>query len=112
MNVPTLNRLLLLEASQRVPDGAGGFTLTWQELGSLWACISARGGRETERQGSGVSQVRYTITVRGAPFGNPERPRPDQRFREGARIYHIKAVAEADRQGRYLICFATEERAI
>ena len=30
------------------------------------------------------------------------------RFREGARIYPIIAVAEADPEGRYLVCYAEE----
>jgi head-tail adaptor len=41
--------------------------------------------------------------------GSDRRPRPDQRFREGARLFRILAVAEADAQGLYLTCFAREE---
>ncbi len=47
--------------------------------------------------------------MRAAPIGAPSRPRPDQRFREGARIFRIHSVTERDDQGRYLTCFATEE---
>jgi head-tail adaptor len=46
--------------------------------------------------------------VRGAPVGAPSRPVAGQRFREGARIYPILAVAEADPEGRYLVCHAEE----
>jgi head-tail adaptor len=31
------------------------------------------------------------------------------RFRDGARLYRIGAVSEADATGRYLVCFASEE---
>ena len=37
-----------------------------------------------------------------------QRPIAGQRFREGARIYPIIAVAEADPEGRYLVCYAEE----
>ena len=53
--------------------------------------------------------VTYRITVRAAPFGAPRRPKPEQRLREGARVFRIAAVAEDDADGRYLTCFAQEE---
>ena len=48
MSVPMLNRQLLLEDPVRIPDGAGGFAITWQPLGTLWAEVSARPGRDTQ----------------------------------------------------------------
>ena len=35
--IPRLNRRLTLEEAQRLPDGAGGQTLSWVALGTLWA---------------------------------------------------------------------------
>lgn len=112
MKAPHLNRLLVLEAPTRAGDGAGGYVEGWAELGSLWAQVTARTGRETALSGAPVSRVSYRIVVRGAPEGSPERPRPQQRFREGARIFAIQAVAEYDAQGRYLTCFADEEEVV
>ena len=107
-----LNRQLVLEAQQRLDDGAGGYSTDWQPLGTLWASVTARTGRETATAGAPISAVSYRIVVRGAPFGSPQRPKPEQRFREGARLFIIQAVAEDDPDGRYLTCFATEEIAI
>lgn len=112
MTGPRLNRRLVLEAQQRLSDGAGGFTTSWQPLGTVWAAITARTGRETATAGAPISAVSYRIVVRGAPFGSPQRPKPEQRFREGERVFVIQAVAEEDADGRYLTCFATEETAI
>jgi len=112
MSVPTLNRRLVLEAPQRVSDEAGGYTLIWQVLGSVWAQVGLRTGRETERLETPLSVSNYRITVRAVSLDAPERPRPEHRFRDGDRIYLIKAVAEADAFGRYLTCFATEERTL
>jgi head-tail adaptor len=53
--------------------------------------------------------VTCRITVRGAPVGAEQRPRPDQRFRDGSRLFRILAVTERDAAGRYLLCFAREE---
>ncbi|MBM9595210.1 head-tail adaptor protein [Roseitranquillus sediminis] len=105
-----LNRKLVLEEPQKVSDGAGGFTEIWMSLGVLWADV--RAGTGSERAAAGVltvSTVPYRITVRGAPHGAPSRPKPDQRFREGSRIFRILAVTERDPKGTYLECFAREE---
>lgn len=109
MSMPRLNRRLTLENPERVSDGAGGFVETWVSLGVLWADVSARTGRETLASNAPVSMVPYTIVVRGALVGDPQRPVPEQRFRDGSRLFHIRSVAERDPEGRYLICMADEE---
>ena len=112
MSAPRLNRALVLEAPERVSDGAGGYSEVWTALGTLWAEVDAGSGRERALSGAPVSATRYRITVRGAPVGTAERPQPQQRFRDEARVFLIQAVAEADSDGRYLICFADEEVAV
>ena len=109
MSRVNLNRKMLLEAPTRVPDGAGGYTESWSPLGSLWVELRARGGRETSGEDTTLSRTGFRILVRAAPFGAPSRPSPEQRFREGARVFRITSVAEYDQQGRYLSCLADEE---
>ena len=104
-----LNRRLVLEAPERVADGAGGYADGWIALGEVWAEVKARTGREKQGEAVPVSTVRYRITLRGAPIGASNRPQPDQRFREGTRVFRILAVAEHDHDGRYLFFFADEE---
>lgn len=111
MKAPRLNRALVLEEAVNVADGAGGFTQSWSSLGQLWADVSFRSGREAGRGGGAVSLASYKITVRGAPVGSSRRPRPDQRFREGTRLFRILSVGEFDAEGRYLTCIAKEEAA-
>ncbi|NOD34216.1 MULTISPECIES: phage head closure protein [unclassified Ruegeria] len=109
MNLPHLNRRLMLEAPIRSADGSGGYIQTWAALGTLWAEVTARSGTERQIAGVSVSRVGYRIVVRGAPEGSSMRPAPDQRFREGNRRFVIRAVAERDPRGQYLTCFADEE---
>lgn len=97
-----LTRNLTLEERESVPDGSGGFDVAWLSRGTLWGEISASSGREDFLSDEIRPRVRYRIIVRAAPFGTPSRPRPDQRFREGARIFDILTVAEHDVYGRYL----------
>ncbi len=103
-----LSRRLLLERRDKAPDGAGGYDTVWVPLGTVWAEVTARTGREDFIAARPVSRVTYRIRLRAAPAGSPSRPVPDQRFREGNRIFDIRTVSEADRQGRYLEIMAEE----
>lgn len=104
-----LNRQLVLEMPARVADGAGGFTESWTPLGTLWANITARSGREKAGIVAPLSLVTTKIIVRAAPTSSGARPQPDQRFREGARIFRIVSVTEHDTDAHYLMCAAQEE---
>jgi SPP1 family predicted phage head-tail adaptor len=103
-----LSRRLTLETRASAPDGSGGQTVDWAPLGALWAEVTPRGGREEFAAGRPVARARFRILVRGAPVGAPSRPRPDQRLREGARVFAILTVAEHDPEGRFLEILAEE----
>ncbi|NRB19454.1 MAG: head-tail adaptor protein [Rhodobacteraceae bacterium] len=109
MRAPVLSRKLTLEDPTRASDGSGGHVEAWQGMGEIWAEIHSLTGRSKVQGGVDLSLQRYRITVRATPVGSASRPRPDQRFREGARLFLIDAVAEADDSGRYLTCFVQEE---
>ncbi|MGY3437276.1 MULTISPECIES: head-tail adaptor protein [unclassified Marinovum] len=111
MTALRMNRALMLEAPQDVPDGAGGFDRLWLPQGTLWAEVSARSGRMARGAAGPTTLTAYRIVVRGAPVGDPQRPAAGQRFREGTRVWRIEAVAEKDAEARYLTCFAEEEMA-
>lgn len=109
MTIPVrLNRQLVLEAPQTEEDGAGGYRVTWVAQGRLWAQIVPRRGAETFTGSRVRSRVPYQIMVRAAPIGAPSRPRPEQRFREGTRIYEILSVTESGLRGQYLEIEAEE----
>lgn len=109
MKAPDLNRALVLEGAVRVSDGAGGYAESWAALGTLWAAVLPGSGRDVPGEEVTLASVPYRIVVRGAPHGTVSRPKPEQRFREGARLFTILAVTERDPVGRYLTCFAREE---
>jgi head-tail adaptor len=108
VRAPVLARRLSLEERVTVPDGAGGFAVSWLVRGIVWAEVTARSGGEGEAGGRELSLTGYRIVLRASPFGSPSRPRPDMRFADGARVFNILAVTEADPNGRYLVCYAEE----
>lgn len=109
---PRLTRHLTLEAEVSTADLSGGFNSTWTALGTLWAEIKAKSGREARGPNTTVTKASYKITVRGAPAGSDARPQGGQRLRGHGRVYVIEAVTEYDLEGRYLICHATEEAVV
>lgn len=109
MTLPKLTRKLVLEAPQRLADGAGGFDVTWTPIGIHWAELRYRPGRERAGQDAPMSVQGARVIVRGAPQGDPARPEADQRFREGNRLFRILAVREHDPHGHYLEALVEEE---
>jgi head-tail adaptor len=107
--LPILSRKVVLESAARVGDGAGGWTEVWGALGTLWAEVRPGRGREATGEAGALSRVAWRIIVRAAVPGSVARPVAGQRFREGARLFRILSVAEADAGGRYLACEADEE---
>lgn len=105
-----LTRRLVLQTPAWVPDGAGGFGLTWVSAGVLWGEVVPGAGHAAAGVEVGLAVVPYRITVRAAAVGSPQRPRPEQRLQDGDRNFEILAVTERDPSGQYLTCFAKEER--
>ncbi len=109
MRAPHLRQQLALEEASRSPDGAGGFSVAWVLVGLLWAEMIAGSGRDPAGEELVLTSVAWRITVRGAVEGSAARPKPEQRFRLGARVFTILAVAESDASGRWLTCTCREE---
>ena len=110
MSAPRATVPLVLERPERVADGMGGYRVEWRPLGVLYAQMRAGSGAERQGEVGAESVVPWRITVRGARGRDPRRPRPEQRFRLGERVFRIEAVAEADAAGLWLVCLAREER--
>lgn len=109
MSARVLNRRMVLDARVETPDGAGGFTAGWQVQGTLWVELRTGSGRETDVAGLAVGSASHRIYCRAAPAGAASRPVAGQRLREGARVFRILSVGEADGHQRYLVCTVREE---
>lgn len=103
------NTQLRLEAPVRQSDGMGGHRVIWEPQGWIWAEMRSGAGREVLAEAGPRAIVGWRIITRAAPMGDARRPAPGQRLRLGPRLFRITAVAEADRHGLWLTCFATEE---
>ncbi|MDO5657843.1 MAG: head-tail adaptor protein [Paracoccus sp. (in: a-proteobacteria)] len=109
MSLPVLNVALTLEAPERVADGMGGARIEWRALGVLYAELRPAAAREVAGQTGQMPRLDWRVLTRAFRAGDPRRPQPGQRFRMGARLLRIEAVAEFGPGGRYLQSRATEE---
>ena len=112
MTSPKLDRPLVLERRNQVSDGAGGFVETWSALGTHWANVRARPGTIASTDGLAQAVNLADITVRTAVIDDPRRPQPNQRFRQGDRVWRILGVVEDTTSPNYLICQTREEATV
>ncbi|MEM6385769.1 MAG: head-tail adaptor protein [Pseudomonadota bacterium] len=103
-----LNRKLFLEARLRSDDGAGGFSGQWVQLGSHWGAVEPAAGRLERGEGQARSRSSYRVTLRAVSPTSEARPKPGQRFRDGARLFEIRTVRDSS-DVRFLECFVDEE---
>jgi SPP1 family predicted phage head-tail adaptor len=96
---------LTLEKPAGNADGAGGTAIRWIAIANLWGAIDPHGGSEPAEDGRRISRQAHTITIRYR-----RDIAPTMRFRLGARLFHITAIAVKDGKRRFLAC-SVEERA-
>ncbi len=102
-------RRLVLEVRDGAPDGLGGRTGGWTPKGEHWGRLEPRSAGLDAGDGGPRSRARYRVVIRAVPVGAPSRPKPGDRFLDGARVLPIRGVLDADPMARHLICFVDEE---
>lgn len=105
MNIALLRERLTLEQPVRAPDGGGGAAVTWQAVAELWAFVRPVSGDERLAHDQVSGRLTHEVWIRYRPGVLPA-----MRFTQGARIYEIAAVVEAERRRR-LKCLC-EERSL
>lgn len=102
--IGALDRRLVIEATVRTGDGAGGATVTWQPVASVWGRVEALSASERDRSGrlDGVATHRVTIRAHPEVAGG-------QRIVIGSRVLAILATRPEGRGDCTLILEAQEE---
>ena len=97
-----LNRRLVLEAPAETADGAGGVTVTYGAVATLWAKVEPVSARSVVVADAPGATVTHRITVRSYALITTR-----HRFTEGARVYRIVTLRE-DATRRFLVIGAEE----
>ena len=101
-----LRQRVTVESAAGAPDEAGGETVTWDTLATLWARIEPAQAREAIVAGhvSGVVTHDVTFRWRGDIAGG-------MRIAYRGRTFRILAVYDPDETRRYLVARTMEEAA-
>lgn len=98
-----LNTLVVLEAPQATPDGAGGEAVVWTTVANLWAELRPMGGGESFAFERVDPSVRWRVRIR---FRTDVAP--NMRFAVSGRVLEIRAAFDPDGRRRFLECLAEE----
>ncbi|MFN3672650.1 MAG: phage head closure protein [Bosea sp. (in: a-proteobacteria)] len=101
--VSAMRRRLLLEAPVETSDGLGGTRSSYRQVAALWAQVEWVSGLERWREGRPEQIGTHRITLRWRAGIDAS-----QRFRDGERIYAIRALGDPDGGRRRLVCLAEE----
>ena len=89
---------LTIQRETRTPDGAGGFTTAWSDVGTVWAQAVPSGGQERLIAGSLRSKQGWTITIRWrGDVTNKDR------FVLNDRALNIGSIEDPDRRRERLV---------
>ncbi len=103
--ISNLSRRLQLERQIEIPDGAGGFSLIWESVATLWGDVETMSGRREFVVAKWEVDVTHRIIIRRRADINSA-----MRLRDGNIIYEIIAVYDADAHSSYQSCQCREVR--
>lgn len=85
--ITRLDRRLVLEEAERSPDGAGGWTVGWTAVATLWAGVEFLRGGETLKAEAVTAEATHRVILRRRSDVTPA-----MRFAEGTCVLDILAV--------------------
>ena len=99
-----LRHRLTLEQEIKTPDGAGGYTKTWESVADIWAEIQPISGKERVFAGQISAEISHKITIRYRVGLNTA-----MRFVYNDRIFNISAILNPEEIGKTLEIWVSEE---
>lgn len=102
--IGALDRRVTIEAPVRTEDGAGGATVSWSHVATVWGRVETLSATERDRTGrlDGIATHRVTIRAHSGVTSG-------QRIVLGERILTILATRPAGRGDQYLVLETQEE---
>lgn len=100
-----LRARLTLERPVETGDGQGGVERHYETLAILWARVEPVSAAYREEAGAARVSVTHRIRLR-----RRDDIAGGMRFRNGARVFAIRAWRDPDESGRYTLCDCEEER--
>jgi SPP1 family predicted phage head-tail adaptor len=98
-----LRTRLTLEMPVRAGDGGGGADVSWQTVADVWAAVRPVSGGESLTLDRVAGRLSHEIYVR-----HRDDVTLAMRFRDGTRVYDIRAAFDPDGKRQWLRCLAEQ----
>jgi len=105
MNIGKLRKRVVLQAEAQTPDGAGGYTLAWATVATVWATIAPASGHEIYVSGHLEGRVTHKVTMR---WRGDLSVTADMRLLYGTRVFNIRAALNIGEENRQTVLFVEE----
>jgi SPP1 family predicted phage head-tail adaptor len=105
MTIGTLRQKVSLQSEAQTPDGAGGYTLAWTTLATVWANIIPISGNEVYAAGHLEGHATHKVTIR---WRSDITPTTDMRLTYNSRVFNIRAVLNRGELNRQFLLYVEE----
>lgn len=102
---------ITLQQEQQTSDLAGGYTLAWSDVATVWAAIDSNSRRTSSTENLTAGQLEnrsffvLTIRYRAGVTGK-------MRISYGGRVFNIRRAVNVDEKNQWIELFATEGEAV
>lgn len=103
--IADMRERVTLQSPVRLPDGAGGAAVTWDEGASVWAKVEMLGGGETPIGERREARAKIRVTIRHRANVTAE-----MRATWRTRALDIRNVRDMDGRRRFLVLDCEEAR--
>lgn len=97
MRIGALDKRIVLQYSTRVPDGMGGFTVTWVDAATVWAAIWPVSASETIQANQATMTITHRIRIRYRAV-----LRAGWRISYAGRYFNVVSIIDPDTAHRWL----------
>jgi SPP1 family predicted phage head-tail adaptor len=97
MRIGELNKLVTIQYQTKATDSMGGFTVTWADLGTVWAAIWPVSAKETVQAGQNIMAITARVRIRyRSGF------KPDWRIKYGDKYFSISSIINPEMRNEWL----------
>ena len=97
LRLGTLRHRVTLQQEARVADGGGGFTVTWQDVATVWARVAPIRGEEALVHRQLEDAITHKVTMRYRAGVTAA-----MRLVHNGRVFNIREVLDLDERNRIL----------
>ncbi len=109
MRIGQLRKRVAIQAESSTPDGAGGYTLGWATVATVWADINPVTGNEAFVAQHLEGHITHRITLR---WQSGVTITSDMRVLYGSRLFNIHAVLNNDERNQWIELLVEEGSAV